>query len=122
LKKIDRITFLEELSVEFKRSKITYKEYIDNENKFIYAKILKEININIRNKLLSNSFLLSEVLQEDVLLLVNHYDIWIEKWNDLYSNNINWGLDDTFVFQNSDIFPKKSELNLLNEFEKIKKD
>jgi hypothetical protein len=122
LKEINLISFLGELSIEFQRSKITYKEYIDNGNKFIYARILKESNTNIRNNLLKNSFLLSEELQEDALALISHYDIWIEKWSDLYLKNTNLKLDDVFIFQNKHTFPKQSELNLLNKFKKIKKE
>jgi len=122
LKEINLISFLDELSIEFQRSKITYKEYINNGNKFVHARILKESNTNIRNKLLKNNFLLSDELQEDALALINHYDIWIKKWSDLYIKNTNLKLDDIFIFQNQHTFPKQSELKLLNEFRKIKKE
>ncbi|MCK5537579.1 MAG: hypothetical protein KAI79_12185 [Bacteroidales bacterium] len=115
------IIFLGEISIEFKRSGITYKEYIESGNKFIYARILKESNTNIRNLLLHNSFLLSEELQDDALKLINHYDIWMEKWNELYNKKA-LGLEDIFIFQNKHLFPRESEQKLMNKYNELKKE
>ena len=118
----DRIVdFLGKISINFKRSEITYRNYIEAGKTYIHAKILKECNREIRDLLLFNCFLLSENLQKDALRLIVHYDIWLEKWNELELKN-KPGLDDEFIFQNKCTFPKDAEENLLNEFSKLKKD
>jgi len=116
-----KINLLGEIYLNFKRSKIAYDNYIKEGNIFMHAKILKECNLKIRNILLENAFILSENLQNDAIDLISHYDIWVEKWNDLKQKE-NPKLDDVFIFQNEFRFPKEAEKRLKEEFYKIKKD
>ena len=111
--------FLGRVSINFKRSKIAYDNYLKNGKTYIHARVLKEINEQIRYMLLESGFLLSEELIAEVLKIIAHYDIWIEKWNDLERNS-NPKLDDEFVFSSEFIFPIESEKKLINEYQKIK--
>jgi hypothetical protein len=115
------IKFLGQTYTNLKRSEIAYNNYLNDEKKFIHAKILKTCNEQIRDLLLENSFLLSDTLQQDALKLISHYDIWIEKWIDLEQKR-KPDLEDEFVFQNTYSFPKDASNNLENEYLKLKKD
>ena len=103
----------------FKRSKIAYDNYLKDGKKYIYARVLKECNEQIRDILLENSFLLSGKLIGNALELIAHYDIWIEKWNDL-ERDTTPDLNDEFVFKNEFVFPKEAEKKLMSEFQKLK--
>lgn len=121
---LDEYTFVGQIYISLKCTEIAYRNYHQNGKKFLYARILKTYNNRIRDLLLEKSHLLSENLQNDALKLITHYDIWIEKWNELKNNN-NHSLEDEFIFQNKDIFPSDASKNLENEYfrlEKIKQD
>ncbi len=109
------LKFLGQVYINFKRSELAYKQYREDGSKFIYAKILKQCNENIRDLLIQNSFMLSERLLENAIELVFHYDIWIEKWNQL-EGELMPSLEDKFIFQNSTTFPRAAAQNLENEF------
>jgi len=113
------IKFLGQTFINLKRSEIAYKNYLQDEKKFIHAKILKTCNEQLRNLLIENSFLLSDTLQHDALSLITHYDIWIEKWNALKQTQ-KFSLDDIFVFENGHTFPKDAAIRIESEFNRIK--
>jgi len=56
------IKFLGKIYINFKRSEIAYRNYMDNDKKFIYAKILKSCNEKILHLLIDNAYLLSDEL------------------------------------------------------------
>lgn len=114
-----KIKFLGKVYINFKRSEIAYRNYMDNNNQFIFARILKHCNEEIANLLLDNSYLLTDELISDSIKLISHFDIWIEKWNDL-ANMKNPNLDDEFVFENTFTFPRDAAQNLEKEFLKIR--
>ena len=72
---------------------------MNNDKKFIYAKILKSCNEKILHLLIDNAYLLSDELVKDSMKLISHLDIWIEKWNDL-ENKQKPNIEDGFVFEN----------------------
>jgi hypothetical protein len=112
---------LGEIYVQFKRSEVAYKDYLNNDKKFLHAKILKTANTRIRSLLIKNFYLLPSYLETGALELIAHYDIWFEKWQDL-KKNLNPGLDDQFVFQNATTFPKEACISLEKEFLKLKNE
>jgi len=97
-----------------------HDNYLKDDKIYLHAKILKECNLRIRELLLENAFILDDDLKKDAIDLISHYDIWVEKWNDL-KEKINPNLDDFFIFQNEHRFPKEAERRLEDEFYKIKK-
>jgi len=113
------IKFLGKIYINFKRSEIAYRNYMDNDKKFIYAKILKSCNEKILHLLIDNAYLLSDELVKDSMKLISHLDIWIEKWNDL-ENKQKPNIEDGFVFENKFTFPREAAQNLENEFLKLR--
>jgi hypothetical protein len=113
------IKFLGKIYINLKRSEIAYQNYMDNDKKFIYAKILKSCNEKILHLLIDNAYLLSDELIKESIKLVFHLDIWIEKWNDLEKKQ-KPKFEDEFVFENKFTFPREAAQNLENEFLKIR--
>lgn len=113
------IKFLGKIYINFKRSEMAYKNYMDNDNKFIYAQIIKSCNERILHLLIDNAYLLSDELIKDSMKLIFHLDIWIEKWNDLEKKQ-KPNIEDEFVFENKFTFPREAAQNLENEFLKLR--
>src|SRR5687768_3497925 len=86
-----------QISMNLKRSAAAYKEYLLGGKTFMFALILRQYNEKIRELILEKGHLLSASLQEDALKLVSHYDIWMQKWDEL-KKNLNPSPDDEFVF------------------------
>jgi hypothetical protein len=105
--------------MNLKRSETAYKEYLQGGKTYMFARILKIYNEKIRELLLEKGWLLSESLQKDALLLISHYDIWLQKWNDL-EKRLNPGPDDEFIFPNEYIFPREAAGNLEQEYLRLK--
>jgi hypothetical protein len=107
------------LYMNLKRSESAYKEYLEGGKTYMFARILKIYNEKIRELLLEKGYLLSDSLQKDALLLISHYDIWLQKWNDL-EKRLNPAPADEFVFPNEFIFPKEAAKNLEKEYLRVK--
>jgi hypothetical protein len=107
------------LYMNLERSKTAYKEYLQGGKTYMFARILKIYNEKIRELLLEEGYLLSDSLQKDGLALISHYDIWLQKWNDL-EKKLNPVQDDEFVFPNEFVFPKEAANNLEREYLRIK--
>ena len=115
----EKIKFLGKIVIQFSRSRIAYNNYLTNGKTFIFAKILKNSNQAAQTLLLENSYLLSDNLIADSLKLIAHFDIWMEKWNDL-ANSKFFKLEEEFSFENSFTFPKEAAKNLEKEFLKFR--
>jgi hypothetical protein len=113
------IKFLGKIYINFKRSEMAYRNYMDNDKKFIYAQILKSCNERILYLLIDNAYLLSDELIKESMKLIFHLDIWIEKWNDLEKKQ-KPNIEDEFVFDNKFTFPREAAQNLENEFLKLR--
>jgi hypothetical protein len=113
--------FLGRLVILFKRSKKAYEQYIKSGQILLFAKILRECNESIVKELLAHSYLLQDNLFDDTIELINHYDIWIQLWDNLYSSD-SFNLQDKFVFENSYTFPRESEKNLIDRFNTLKNE
>ncbi len=113
------VRFLGILYINLKRSEIAYKNYIENGKKFIHARIIKKCNEDISDILIEKSYLLRDDLITDSLLLIAHFDIWFEKWNDL-ADKRRPDLEDEFVFENKFVFPREAASNLESAFLEMK--
>jgi hypothetical protein len=111
----EKIKLTGELYMNLKRSETAYKEYLQGGKTYMFARILKIYNEKIRELLLEKGWLLSGSLQQDALLLISHYDIWLQKWNDL-EKKLAPAPGDEFVFANEFIFPKEAANNLEKEY------
>jgi hypothetical protein len=115
-----KINILGKVYLNFERSKIAYDNYIKEGKIYLHARILKECNLKIRDLLLENAYILEENLRNGAIDLISHYDIWVEKWNNLKQEK-DPQLYDVFIFENEYRFPKEAEKRLKEEFIKIKK-
>lgn len=96
-------------------SDIAYRKYLLNKI-YLYALTIRSSNQKVYNHILKNLSSLPDEVQEDGLLLLNHYDIWMQQFSD-YEAKLSPQLGDQFVFHHLDsqsAFPREAE-------EKIKK-
>ena len=113
--------FLSEVYTQLKQSEDVYKKYLTNGKTFLYAKKLKSHNLKIKDLLMINSCLLSDMLHKDSILLIAHYNSWLEKWDEL-EQKLKPEPSDEFIFENSHTFPKQACNNIENEYLKLKKE
>lgn len=108
-----------QLYMNLKRSAAAYKEYLLGGKSFLFAVILRQYNEKIRELILEKGWLLPSGLQEDALALVSHYDIWMQKWDEL-KKTLNLAPDDEFAFPNTATFPKEAARNIEETYERLK--
>lgn len=113
------IELLGHLDTLLKRGEVAYKNYISNEKKFLFAKIIKENNMRIRELILEGAHILPIDQQSKAIDLVTHIDIWHVLWDDLYERK-NHNLNEEFSFKNNATFPKESVDSLLRYYQKQK--
>ena len=108
-----------QIYMNLKRSAAAYKEYLHGGKTFMFAMILRQYNEKIRELILEKGWLLPAGLQEDGLALVSHYDIWMQKWDEL-KKSLNPSPDDQFVFPNNATFPKDAARNIEEAYQLLK--
>tara|TARA_B100000787_G_scaffold167415_1_gene154156 strand:- start:12171 stop:12527 length:357 start_codon:yes stop_codon:yes gene_type:complete len=112
-KLISLSTFLEELNDLLNYSEKVYSSYIKNKKKFVYAKILFDVNDEIYNLIKLNITICPKEFHQDAYDLIFHLDVWRAIWLDEVSlKNPRW--NEEFAFSNEVTFPKKSVEHLLS--------
>ena len=106
------------LDTLLKRGEVAYNNYMHNEKVFLYAKIIKENNMRIRELILKKCYLLPPEQQSNAFDLITHIDIWSVLWDDLSDRK--YSLQDVFTFENSVSFPEKSVESLLEYYQELK--
>lgn len=109
---------LGKLSFYFMRGKKTYSEYHANGCIYLYARILKENNKKIVELLVSIYSHLPLDLQQDVLDLIHHIDVWAALWDCLELEQ-NPKAHDKFIFKNTVTYPSVAEHNLLKFYQSL---
>jgi hypothetical protein len=112
------VNFLGVVITQINRSNFAYKSYIESGNIFMYAKILKTSNDELRDLLVSKSHLLPLERYRNALALIHHIDVWSVLWEDaflLLSPSIN----SVFKFDNEVNFPKKDVESLIIYYNQI---
>lgn len=99
-----------------KRAEVAYKNYLGYDKKYIYAKNIKKANDCVQRVIIEYNHLLPKSLEEDIIQLLEHLEIWTERWVDL-ENKQSPDLDDEFIFQNKHQFPRNACQNIINHFE-----
>lgn len=112
------LEFTGEIHMQMKGSAAAYHNYLQGGKTYMHAHILRQYNARLRDMLLQKGYLLSEALQEDALALVDHYDVWMQKWDEL-ERKLSPALSDEFVFPNEVTFPKTAAANLEKEFQRL---
>jgi len=103
------------INMQFDRTKRAFKRW-GSQNLFLEAKVVKVGNEIIRDLLLNKGHLIPPELLEDAGKLIEHYDVWLEKFEKQRASE-NPDLETTFVFVGPDgfPFPYKSEKNFRNK-------
>ena len=104
---------------QLKRAEITYRNYIDRGQSFLYASVLYDCNCKIREQVFLNTHLIPAHLENDFLNLIEYLDIWISLWQD-YREKLKPELQDRFVFENEFSFPRESSLKIENYLEHLR--
>jgi len=99
----------------FDRGNNAYANYLEHGSRFLHAKILKNNNNNILDVLSKVYAFCPSDIQEDVLRLSYHLDVWKSQWCCL-ERELNPGVDDKFVFHSAVRYPKDAEKNIVNFF------
>ena len=97
-----------------------YEKYLQNKI-YLHALVIRSSNKKIYNHILSNLSRIPESLHEDILQLLNHYDIWMEQFREVEDLK-KPSLSDNFIFYHIDqfsSFPRKSEENIFNYYKQV---
>lgn len=116
---MELLSFLKELVATWNQSTISYKEYLSSGKTFHFAQQLRQCNSKALELLISHKQLLPDDMQLNATTLINHYNIWTEKWDRLAAE-LNPAPDNEFVFANTVTFPKEAARNLETLYEQLK--
>lgn len=97
----------------FERGQKTYLQYLKNDSTYLYARILKQNNVCIIEVLSKVYSFCPEDIQQDIIELTHHIDVWASNW-DYLEKELSPTLSDKFIFQNSVRYPKMAEENIVN--------
>jgi hypothetical protein len=86
------------LSMHFRRGEAAYQNFHLDGRQFLFAKILRDNNHQIRNLILSKGYLLPFEQQQNAIELVAHLDIWLELWEHLAATKVHKP-EDKFSFE-----------------------
>ena len=95
------------LDLRLRSAQQAYTAYLEGGRAFLYASILYEHNSAARDISLRYGYLLPEHLQNDLLKLIFHIDVWMTLWTDL-RDRTSPKATDQFVFSNPVPFPRES--------------
>ncbi|MFC1523593.1 hypothetical protein ACFL6N_02255 [Thermodesulfobacteriota bacterium] len=104
------------LNMQFDRTKRAFGRW-RKKNLFLEAKVVKVGNEIIRNLLLEKAHLIPPELLDDAGKLVEHYDVWLEKYENQRESE-SPDLETAFVFVGPDgfPFPVKSEQKFRDKY------
>lgn len=105
------------------RSNSAIKRYfkIKDKNKFMEAEVIKDSNRTIRDIILSEGSLIHPDLIDEANKLVEHYDVWLEKYNTMRVENEDEGLH-VFVGPDGYKFPPDAEAGFRKYYLKLWKE
>ena len=110
--------FIRELNSLLNYADKIYSAYIENGKKFVFSKVLFDVNDEIYHLIKSNIVMCPEERKQDAYDLIFHIDVWRTIWLDeVEQKNPSWS--DEFAFPNEIKFPKKSVERLLSSRNKF---
>jgi len=95
------------LDFRLRSAQRAYTAYLEGQRIFLYAAILYDHNSATRDLALCYGYLLPAHLQDDLLKLIFHIDVWMTLWTDL-RDLTSPKTTDQFVFDNPVPFPRES--------------
>ena len=104
------------INMQLDRTKRAFRRW-NSKNLYLEAKVVRAGNEIIRDLLLSKGHLIPPELLEDAGKLIEHYDVWLEKF-DSQRVSENPGLETEFIFVGPDgfPFPSEAEKNFQNKY------
>lgn len=104
------------LNMQFDRTKRAFDRW-GKKNLYLEAKVVKVGNETIRNLLLEKGHLIPPELLEDAGKLIEHYDVWLEKFEEQRVSE-SPDVDTAFVFVGPEgfPFPRQSSTNFQSKF------
>nr|WP_011899476.1 hypothetical protein [Vibrio anguillarum]CAJ87703.1 hypothetical protein [Vibrio anguillarum serovar O2] len=103
-----------EIALLLDYSERIYQEYMRSGKKFIYAKILRNVNERIYENLINYSCHLQPQVRNCAVELMLHLDVWRAIWDSEFETQ-KPKLRDVFTFSNEVNFPRKYVDSLLSE-------
>lgn len=91
------------LHMQFDRTEHAFNRW-HNKNLYLEMKVVKVGNETIRDLLLTKGHLIPPDLREDAGKLIEHYDVWLEKFEEMRLSE-KPDLNTTFVFVGPDGYP-----------------
>ncbi len=86
------------LSMHFKRGEAAYQNFHTDGRQYLFAKILRDNNREIRSLILNKGYLLPLEQQHNAIELVAHLDVWLELWEQLAATRTHRA-EDKFGFE-----------------------
>ena len=104
------------VNMQLDRTKRAFRRW-NSKNLYLEAKVVRAGNEIIRDLLLSKGHLIPPELLEDAGKLIEHYDVWLEKF-DSQRVSENPDLETEFIFVGPDgfPFPSEAEKNFQNKY------
>lgn len=105
------------LFAQFERTSLAFKRW-STENHFLEMKVIKTGNEIIRDLLLDKVHLIPPDLRDDASKLVEHYDVWLEKFEEIRVADSPKSLSTPFIFAGPEgyPFPSEAEENFKKKF------
>lgn len=104
-------------------SRTAYAKYSANKI-FLHAETIRLANRKVYKLVTGKIAYIPEELQEDLLLLLNHYDTWFTQFRS-HKKKLKPSLGDEFVFNQLDdqsAFPKSVETKIFKQYEQVKQE
>ena len=96
-----------------------YAAYLGGQRTYLHAAILYDHNSAARDLALRYGYLLPADLQDDLLKLIFHIDVWMTLWNEL-KDRTSPKPTDPFVFDNPVPFPRESVGRILEHYRALR--
>ena len=100
-----------------------YGKYMNNKI-YLHALIIRSANRKVYDLIIKSLDILPDELQDHLLNLLNHYDIWFEQFNE-FEIKMKPSLSDSFIFYHLDdqsTFPKQAEQKIFDYYYQLKKE
>lgn len=84
--------------MHFQRGEAAYQNFHIDGRQYLFAKILRDNNREIRSLILAKGYLLQPEQQHNAIELVAHLDVWLELWEQLAATKVHKA-EDKFSFE-----------------------
>jgi len=116
-------TLLHPLYFFMQLSRTAYAKYSANKI-LVHAEAIRRANRKVYKLLIEKTSYIPDELQNDILQLLNHYDIWFTQFKK-HKKKLKPSLGDEFIFNqldNQSAFPKAVEEKIFTYYEQLKQE